>query len=103
MKERYNCPVITTGDYNTTEAEDGYKTITEVAQVSEAKYTAKKINRQCVTYHDLGKTVSVSKSNSIDHIFGTDRVEFMYFNVLVDKTVINASDHCPIYADVKFN
>ena len=103
MKERYNCPVITTGDYNTTEAEDGYKTITGVAQVSEAKYTAKKINRQCVTYHDLGKTVSVSKANSIDHIFGTDRVEFMYFNVLVDKTVINASDHCPIYADVKFN
>ena len=103
LKGRYDCPVITTGDYNTTEAENGYKTIINTAQMSEAKYTAHTVKRACNTYHDLGKAVSVTKANSIDHIFGSDRAEFMYFNVLVDKTVINASDHCPIYADVKLN
>ena len=103
LKGKYDCPVITTGDYNTTEAENGYKTIINTAQMSEAKHTAHTVKRACNTYHDLGKAVSVTKANSIDHIFGSDRVEFMYFNVLVDKTIINASDHCPIYADVKLN
>ena len=102
LKLIYNCPVITTGDYNTTESEDGYKTIINNGGLSEAKYTAEKINRACNTYHNLGSTVSTAKGNSYDHIFGNDLVEFKYFNTLVDKLVLNSSDHCPIYADIKF-
>ena len=101
LKLVYNCPVITTGDYNTTEAEDGYKTIINDGGLSEAKYTAEKINRACNTYHNLGSAVSTAKGNSYDHIFGNDLVEFTYFNTLVDKLVLNSSDHCAIYADVK--
>lgn len=103
LEAQYNCPVITTGDYNSRESTEMYKNYVAKTGYTEAKYTAKKINRACVTYHDLGKNISsTGKAESIDHIFGSSKVEFLYFNILINKTVIDASDHCPIYADIKF-
>ena len=103
LKKKYGCPVITIGDYNTFESESIYNTIVSGAQVTEAKYSANKINRACATYHTLGSVISTAAANSHDHIFGSDGINFLYYNVLVDKIVIDASDHCPIYADVKLN
>ena len=100
LQNRYSCEVITTGDYNTNESESQYTTIVNNGALHEAKYTADVIKRACNTYHKLGATISQSAANSIDHIFGTAGVRFAYFNVLVDRIVSDASDHCPIYADV---
>ena len=101
LKAKYNLPVITTGDYNTKESEAQYVNYVHKAQLSEAKHTAKVINRNCKTTHTLGTAVSTAKADSIDHIFGTSDVEFLFFNILVDKLIIDASDHCPLYADIK--
>ncbi len=101
LKTRFNCPVITTGDYNTKENENQYKTYVNKAGLAEAKHTAKKAERKNTTYHTLGTSVSTADANSIDHIFGTSDVEFLYYNTLIDKIIIDASDHCPIYADIK--
>ena len=100
LQGKYGCEVITTGDYNTNESESQYNSIVKNGALHEAKYTADVIKRACNTYHKLGATVSSSAANSIDHIFGTSGVKFAYFNVLIDKIVSEASDHCPIYADV---
>lgn len=108
LETQYNCPIVATGDFNTTEGND--KTNTHLPYWSlidgglhEAKYTADKIRRKCSTWHDLGSQISTADAGSFDHIFGTERVHFAYFNTLVDKILMSASDHCPIYADVKLN
>ena len=108
LEEKYGCGVVATGDFNSTEGKDRadkhkpYATLTD-GVLHEAKYSADRIQRQCSTYHELGTQISVSAGNSLDHIFGTDKVKFKYFNTLVDKILMSASDHCPIYADVKLN
>ena len=104
LEAKYNVPVLGTGDFNSTEGSDTahkhkpYATLKE--KLHEAKYTAEKIQRQCTTWHTFGSQVSISKAGSFDHIFGTDRVTFKYFNTLVDSFLMKTSDHCPIYADV---
>ncbi len=101
LEKKYDCPIITTGDYNATESTSMYLNFVNTTGFHEAKYTAKVINRACKTYHDLGTAVSTAKANSIDHIFGSDKVEFLYYDVLINKIVTDASDHNPIYADIK--
>lgn len=103
LKGRYGCPVIITGDYNTMESEDRFKIIINDAQMHEAKYSAHIIKRACATYHTLGSSISTANANSHDHILGSNGIKFLYYNVLVDKIVIETSDHCPIYADVMMN
>ena len=103
LQRRYGCEVITTGDYNTNESEAQYSTIIKNGALHEAKHTADVIKRACNTYHKLGATISPSAANSIDHIFGTSGVKFLYFSVLIDRIVSDASDHCPSYADVKLS
>ena len=68
---------------------------------SEAKLTAKVINRAGTSTHILGKPRGTG-AQSIDHIFGSQDVEFLYFNTLIDNSILDASDHLPIYADIKF-
>ena len=103
LQNRYGCEVITTGDYNTNESEAQYSTIIKNGALHEAKHTADVIKRACNTYHNLGATISPLAANSIDHIFGTSGVKFLYFSVLIDRIVLDASDHCPSYADVKLS
>ncbi len=101
LEKKYDCPIITTGDYNANESSSMYKNFVETTEFHEAKYTAKVINRACKTYHALGTPVSTAKAESIDHIFGSGKVEFLYYDVLINNIVTNASDHNPIYADIK--
>ena len=109
LKQTYGCPIVVTGDFNNTEGNDKtgkhapYWNLVEGAGLHEAKYTADRVKLGCSTYHELGQSASISSKGSFDHIFGTERVHFTYYNTLVDKAVINASDHCPIYADMKLN
>ena len=109
LEERYGCPVLITGDFNTTEGSDKadqhapYWNLIEQAELQDAKKSADKIKRACKTWHDLGEQVAATNAGSFDHIFGNEKVHFTYFNTLIDKWLMSASDHCPIYADVKLN
>lgn len=107
LEDKYDLPILLTGDFNTTEGNDKtghhspYWNIIN-SGMHEAKHSADVIKRACSTWHELGSSVSTAPAGSFDHIFGNDKVKFKYFNTLVDKMLIDAADHCPIYADVKF-
>lgn len=97
----YDLPVITTGDYNRNDPTQAIQTFVSITGFSEAKHTADTIEKACKTHHTLGKQPSPEPADSIDHIFGSGEVHFLYYNVLTDELVCRASDHCPIYADIQ--
>lgn len=101
LKEQYKVPVITTGDYNVREEDEYIKNFVSKTGFSEAKFAAKVINRAGTSSHAIGKPRGTG-AQSIDHIFGSQDAEFLYFNTLVDQSILNASDHLPIYADIRF-
>ena len=101
LREKYECPVITTGDYNARESEEPYQLYVKCAALSEASRTARRVGRVGHTVHLLGNPPLADSTRAIDHIFGTGDVEFLYYNLLVDQSILAASDHCPIYADVR--
>ena len=107
LEAEYDLPILLTGDFNTTEGKDKtnkhapYWNLID-SGLHDAKKSADKIKRACTTWHELGSTVSTADAGSFDHIFGNSKVSFKFFNTLVDKMLMSAADHCPIYADVKF-
>ena len=105
LQEKYGCAVITTGDYNRNETTAEYQKYVEVSKLKNSKYTAlNKGNVHTTTGHGFGqpaKMVNVNVLESIDHIFGNDKVEFRYFTVITDQITRDSSDHCPIFADIK--
>lgn len=104
LKEQYSVPVITTGDYNSNEESEPYLNYVKITGFRDAKYNCAVLHRECKTSHSLGTLPQMGSGLlSIDHIFGSEGVEFRLFNVLVDDFVCNASDHNPIYADIKLN
>lgn len=101
LENRYGCPVVTTGDYNSNEKSANYTNFVTKTGYQDAKFTAKKAERTCKTTHTRGASFADTPGNAIDHIFGSAGVEFLYYNILKDQVALDASDHCPIYADVK--
>lgn len=101
LKNRFNLPVITTGDYNANESTVYIKNFLSKTGFHEAKYTADEIKLACKTYHTIGVSVSTAPADSIDHIFGSPDAKFLFYTVVVSQLAIDSSDHCPIYADVK--
>jgi len=101
-RKKYNCPIVMTGDFNSKDGTDPYKKIMSDTLISEAKYTAKTKGSIFLTYHNLG-TMPGSAVESIDHIFYTGAITPLYYTTLIDQYLVVSSDHCPIYADFKFN
>ena len=103
LRSQYNVDVFACGDYNASENTTEYKTFLSEAGFVDAKTDAKVKNRVCKTYHTLFKDVSTSTYESIDHItFATETAsKVLYYNTLINDYVIDASDHCPIYIDIK--
>ena len=104
LAAKYNCPVITTGDYNKRESSAEFKKFVEITGLRDAKYNSAVTGNVHATSHGyspLGKMPSTTTKESIDHILGSDKVEFLYFTVMVDQIVLDNSDHCPIFADIK--
>lgn len=99
----YNVDIFACGDFNSSESTTEYKTFLDKAGFVDAKTSAKVINRACKTYHTLFQSVSTGTYESIDHItFMTQTTpKVLYYNTLICEYVIDASDHCPIYIDVK--
>ena len=77
-KDTYGCPVISTGDYNSSFADDPIQTV-----ISEA-----------------GMTASVENRNGVHYILFSDGVESKFFTTVADADVHGASDYNPVMADL---
>lgn len=90
LVEKYNCPVFTTGDFNTLDSVEYYKTYLERTNQGDARYKAETIGAQ-------------ASGDVIDHItFSTDNVEALFYKHIITELSAKASDHNPVYADFKF-
>jgi len=79
--EKYNCPIISVGDYNCGTKEEPYKNLLSAASLYDA-------NSKC-------------QPETIDHILCTEDVETLKFKTVNYDYIKTASDHLPIYADLK--
>lgn len=84
----YKCPIISTGDYNCNETTAPYKKMMESGIIFSSKLKA----------IEKGERAT---GNSIDHILYSGNITPLYFTFVVDSTVLNASDHLPLYTDFK--
>ena len=103
MKAKYNCPVITTGDYNTRASDTQFELYVSTSGLRDACLNAKVANRMIKTTHTLFSEQTRGAGEAIDHIFASSEVELLYYNVLIDPCLAPSSDHYPIYADVKLS
>jgi endonuclease/exonuclease/phosphatase family metal-dependent hydrolase len=103
LSEKHNADVFACGDYNASENTTEYRTFLSEAGFVDAKTDAKVKNRACKTYHTLFQNVSTDVYESIDHITFSAKIaeKVLYYNTLINDYVIDASDHCPIYIDIK--
>ena len=101
--EKYaDLPVILCGDFNTPDYTEVYQSFMREVGVRDAKYEAELTVRSCSTF--FGYQAIPDPDNAdlcVDHIFVNDKVGAKLFNVVIDHDVLNASDHTPIYADVR--
>lgn len=100
-REKYACPVITIGDYNSGQHSEEYQNYVQRTGLKNARVDAEKTERDYRTAHSVGKKPRAKPEDSIDQIFYTDDLSCLYYNVLIDPVILAASDHCPIYADMK--
>ena len=121
LLHKYDLPIFCTGDYNMREDTPEYYTFKELTSLSSGKFCARDRGLVASTSH-LGDgtgsaddytsgywllgTVSyrqkeINTYKSIDHIFTNCPRQVLYYDTVVDETALDASDHCPIYIDIK--
>ncbi len=98
---KYKLPIFATGDYNSNE-QDLFANFIKKTGMEDPKYVAKTIVNPGKTTHTLGSKASDSEL-CIDHIAVTPGQDILFYNRLTCPTATDASDHCPIYIDVKLN
>ena len=101
MQKKYNCPIISTGDYNSRLSQDPIKTYMTNSGMVDACQSAKVVNRSIKTTHTLFTESHRGAGEAIDHVFASPEVELLFYNVLIDECLAPSSDHNPIYADIK--
>lgn len=103
LYDKYQVDIFACGDYNASESTEEYKLFIKESGFVDAKDSAKVINRACKTYHTLFQSVSTGTYESIDHITFMEQTKpkVLYYNTLIAEYVIDASDHSPIYIDIK--
>lgn len=121
LLHKYDLPIFCTGDYNMKEDTPEYYTLTELTSFESGKFCAEERGLVASTYHlgdgtgseddytsgywKLGKVSyrqkEINTYKSIDHIFTNSPEKVMYYDTVVDETALDASDHCPIYIDIK--
>ena len=103
LRDKYNADVFACGDYNATESTEEYRSFIKESGYVDAKKSAKVINRACKTYHTLFQSLNTSVYESIDHITFSEETKHkvLYYNTLNAEYIIDASDHSPIYIDIR--
>ena len=116
----FDLPIYCTGDFNMREGTQEYYTFMEMTSLKSAKYASEKKGLVAATthlgdgtgsegdyksgYYKLGKVSyrqdKINTVKTIDHIFVPESTRVLYYDTIVDETALEASDHCPIYADI---
>ncbi len=89
LKTRFNCPIITTGDFNSMESDTNFTSYLNGTSQKEAAFDA--------------EVKGFVDKNFIDHITSTSDAKALFFKTLKTPLTQKASDHVPSYADFKFN
>lgn len=99
LNETYQCPVILTGDYNSSRASEEYRNYATLSGTRDAKVEAvEKINAELHSTHAVGDLPRFGDS-AIDHITYTDGATPLRYNLLIDQPILDASDHNPLVVD----
>ncbi len=103
MRSKYGLDVFVCGDYNAKEGSTEYSEYIKNSGFVDAKTDAKTVKIACNTYHKLFSELNKSSYESIDHItFAKESAEkVLFYNTLYHDYIIDASDHCPIFIDIK--
>ena len=112
LTARFSCPILCTGDYNCRmDAEPGQKLLEygfrdtldlasgpRSTTTSHHAYPAFDEETQC--YHD-GPMPIAEPARAIDHILLRGEADIRAHVTVTDQDALDASDHCPLYVDVK--
>lgn len=103
LGEKYNCPVIITGDYNCNKNSQEYGIFVKGAEVKDAQWTAKTtVNADYTSTHKVYSS-SGKGDTAIDHITYTTGVAPLFYYNNNSVPTINASDHNPLLVDFKLD
>lgn len=103
VREKYNCPVFCTADYNCKQDTTNYYAFIEAANVEDAKVLARKAGTLLTENGGCGTLGMPHESvNSIDHIFVTPGMQILSFNTVLNCQSASLSDHSPKYADIVY-
>ena len=104
IKKHGDIGILWTGDFNFNKNHAAYNKATEEYGMHDAEFTATdKRDPGLKTTHPVGKKNDPESGNSIDHIFGNDKITFRLHQVCNEGDEIKGSDHYAVFADVKFN
>ena len=92
MKEKYKCPIITTGDYNNRMSQEALQAYISGCGIKDACTYAKVVNRAYKTPHTLFSESTRGEGEAIDHVFASDEIEILFYNVLIDKCLAPSSE-----------
>ena len=101
LQEKYQVPIFNTGDYNTKEDSSLFISFLSQAGFVDSRGVAKHIGDEGGTYHAPPLGEAPGSGGAIDHITVPKDFEITYYTRLTDELILDASDHCPIYVDVK--
>ena len=102
LKAKYgDLPVVTTGDYNFTSSTDAYKTIIAGGLVSSQEKASISATKGIKSTHAVGS--APASGSNIDHIFYNESgFSALKYVISTRPDDLKASDHCPVFADLKF-
>ena len=104
IKAKYgDIPVFITGDFNSNESSESYSHYI-AAGLENAKYAASlSSSRNIGSFHPVGEMPPQGNDKApIDHIFVTPQnVKVLTHSIETRKEVLEASDHCIVFADVE--
>jgi len=98
----YQCPVISTGDYNSQEKSAPYNVMIRNDVLKDCRYAALSHGRLGATHHSMGAYPKID-GGAIDYVFCAGDITPLYYSVLTDEILIKTSDHTPIICDFKFS
>lgn len=100
LRERYQCPIICTGDFNAREESAAFKTFIRVSGHLDAKLNCDTPINNCFTGHPVGDfTPEFEGTECIDHITSTNDLQVLYYEAVINQTTVDASDHFPLIVD----
>lgn len=95
-------PAVVTGDFNITEDDEAYTTMTtNVFKMNDAYHMTAQHTGTCFTFHDFCR-IEPMKCDKIDFIFVTPSVRVKHTHIEVPDKEALLSDHNPHWADMAF-